>query len=239
MHRPSLPLATIRVTWQKHETATFAIHKNILEHCSPFFKTLLAPDPDSAGSEIEKGELKPSEATTPLIEFEGSIDAFRLYTEWVYSGLIQKRIRDVEESEVFYNIGQAYLLGDKLQDHKFKNAIVDFLLEVIYTQHWMDLTLITLIFDESSVTAPLRQLLVDLYVLYGHKDWLKPVGSKVTISATFLSGLSTAFLTLHGYDEPLAADMSIFGACKYHEHPDGNLCSNDSSHPQEIVETEP
>ncbi|KAI4772678.1 hypothetical protein E4T52_12341 [Aureobasidium sp. EXF-3400] len=164
-----------------------------LDLLDPFFKTILAPEPSSAGFSIEHGKKGSSEEEmAPTIEFEGSIVAFRLYAAWVYSGLIQKRILKIgvpgAENISYSNIGQAYILGDKLKDHKFKNAIVDCLLETIVSQGKMDLTLPNLIFDKTSASAPLKKLLVDIYVLYRHKDWLKPDGSSQTNSAIFLSG---------------------------------------------------
>jgi hypothetical protein len=91
---------------------------------------------------------------TPTIELEGSALAFGLYTEWVYSGLIPKRHLKIEGLETedicFRNIGQAYILGEKLQDHNFKNAIVDLFFETIVAQGRMDLTHP----PSSSTTAP-------------------------------------------------------------------------------------
>jgi hypothetical protein len=118
--------------------------------------------PGSGDFKIEPGEERSAEQET--IELEGSALAFRLYTEWVYSGLIPKRALMITESETetgdicFQNIGQAYILGQKLQDQNFKNAIIDLLLETIVAQGKMDLTLPTLIFDKCSATAPLRKL---------------------------------------------------------------------------------
>jgi hypothetical protein len=181
---------------------------------------------------------------TPTIEFEGSIIAFRLYAEWVYSGSIQKKLLKVkgsgaQEDICFHNIGQAYILGDKLQDYKFKNAIVDVLLDTIVTHGKMDLTLPTLVFDKCFIHAPLRRLLVDIYVLYGHKDWLKP-SNEITISAVFLSDLSTAFLARNSRDELSTPDnVSVLSVYKYHEHPDGKFCLNVKSHPREIIKTKP
>ncbi|KAI4755547.1 hypothetical protein E4T51_11361 [Aureobasidium sp. EXF-12344] len=111
-----------------------------LDLLDPFFKTILAPEPSSAGFSIEHGKKGSSEEEmAPTIEFEGSIVAFRLYAAWVYSGLIQKRILKIgvpgAENISYSNIGQAYILGDKLKDHKFKNAIVDCLLETITDLH--------------------------------------------------------------------------------------------------------
>jgi len=239
-----LPLAKIRVTWKTHDSRVFAIHSNILKHRSPFFKALLESDTEAAGIKNELEEENPSEQNmTSTIEFEGSIVAFRLYTEWIYSGRIQRGLSNGEgttEDTSLHNIGQAYILGERLQDCKFKNAIVDFLLETIVTQGKMDLTLPTLIFDKTSVSAPLRKLLVDIYVLYGHKDWLKPDGSnESTISAAFLSDLSTAFLARSNPSDLPTTNSSAFSAFKYYEYPEGQPISFRTSHPREIDEPKP
>ncbi|KEQ67836.1 uncharacterized protein M437DRAFT_38468 [Aureobasidium melanogenum CBS 110374] len=248
---PSLPIVMIRVGRGKN-TTPFAIHKNVLEHCSPFFKSVWNPDrdtntthgtnarEDSSGSETESGWVRvPGTNTRRLIEFELDVNvaAFRLYAEWVYSGYIpQGPLRVNAEDVDFSTIGQAYILGEKLQDEKFRNAIVDLLLETIITQGNMDLTLPTLVFKETSASAPLRKLLVDLYVWYGHKDWLKPDGSKTSTSSVFLSDLSAAFFDRHDYDGVPKANILTLNACNYHEHPDGKVCSNGISHPREMVE---
>jgi len=112
-------------------------------------------------------------------------------------------------------------------------------MKTIIIQRKIDLTLPTLIFDKTSVTSPLRKLLVDLYVLYGHKDWMKPDGSSETISATFLSELSTAFLARNSHDNSPTTNGSIPNGCQYHEHPGGKLCPLTKSHPREVVEPKP
>jgi len=238
-----LPLARIRVTEQNRDPRVFAIHSNILEHRSPFLKTLLKPETEAAGvkSELEE-ERSPEQDITRTIEFEGSIVAFRLYTEWVYSGLIRTRLLKVEASGAedicFHNIGQAYVLGDKLQDYKFKNAIIELLLNTIITQGKMDLTLPTLVFDNCSVRAPLRKLLVDLYVLYGHKDWLKSDEPNAT-SAVFLSDLSAALLARNSPHGLRTTNLSVLSACKYYEYPEGQTFPFETNHPREIDEPKP
>lgn len=241
--RPMLPLARIRVTGGNHDPRVFAIHSNILKHRSPFFKTLLESDTRAVGTNGELDEERSSEQDmTPIIEFEGSIIAFRLYAEWIYSGRVPRRLSDGEgstEDTSLHNIGQAYILGERLQDHRFNNAIVDFLLEAIITQRKMDLTLPTLVFEKTSVSAPLRKLLVDFYVLYGHKDWLKPTASNETISAVFLSDLATAFLARKYHDSSPTTNVSMLNGCQYHEHPNGKLCPFGGSHPREVVKQKP
>ena len=245
-----LPIAIVHVGKGENTTA-FAIHKNILEHCSPFFSSIWTPDwfsktlhglvaeANSPGSQATPEKKHVPDAQTKHV-FEVGIDmdvaAFRLYTEWLYSGCIQKEALMLNAEDVdFSSIGQAYILGEKLQDKKFKNAVVNLLLQTIITQGKMDLTLPTLIYKETSAIAPLRKLLVDLYVWYGHKNWLKPHGSRETISATFLADLSTAFFDRHGHDGSSKTKMSALDVCNYHEHPDGKSCSDGICHSREIA----
>lgn len=229
-----LPLAIIRVTWKNHDPAVFGIHRNIFEYCSPFFKVLLASNPEFAGFPIKQAE----QAVMRVTELEASIIAFRTYTEWVYSGLIQTKILGVDGLEAddisYHNIGQAYILSERLQDCRFKNAIVDFLLKTIITHGKMDLTLPNLIFDKTSVSSPLRKLLVDIYVWYGHKDWLKPDGSNEGMSTVFLSELLAAFLARNIPDALSTTNVSVLNACKYYEYPEGRPFS--STHPREVDE---
>lgn len=251
VNRPSLPIVMIRVG-KGESTSTFAIHKNILEHCSPFFDSIWTSDPASdtvhelnpredsveSGTQVQKEELRNAKMESVIeVKLDADVAAFGLYTEWVYSGHIQKGSLKTENDDIdFSPIGQAYILGEKLQDQKFKNAIVDFLLRTIVTQGKMDLNLPMLIFNETSNSAPLRKFLVDLYVRYGHKDWLNPGDSKVTIPAVFLSDLSSALLDLHGHDGAPKAKIPALTVCNYHEHPDGEVCSNVTRHPRAIVE---
>ncbi|KAH0366959.1 hypothetical protein KCU65_g5002, partial [Aureobasidium melanogenum] len=248
---PSLPIVLIRVGKGKN-TTPFAIHKNVLEHCSSFFRSLwrhgrdtnttheISTEEESTDSDtVSEGEQIRDTKMEPLIELELDVNvaAFRLYAEWVYSGHIQQGSLKVNAEDVdFSSIGQAYILGEKLQDEDFKNAIVDLLVQTIVTQGKMDLTLSTLVFEGTSASAPLRKLLVDLYVWYGQKDWLKPDGSKEAISASFLSELSSAFFDRHDHDGNPKVNILTLNACNYHEHPDGKGCSNGIRHPREIVE---
>ncbi|KAG9582426.1 hypothetical protein KCU77_g9934, partial [Aureobasidium melanogenum] len=200
----------------------------------------LNPRKGSVESHLEpENEHVHDAKTEPTIEKRLDVDvaAFRLYTEWVYSGRIQKEALEVNAVDIdLSSIGQAYILGEKLQDLKFKNAVINLLLQTIITQGKMDLTLPTLVFKETSASAPLRRLLVDLYVWYGYKDWLKSNGSKESISSTFLSDLSAAFFDRHGHDGVTKAKALALDPCNYHEHPDGKLCSIGKCHPREIAE---
>ncbi|KAH0274282.1 hypothetical protein KCU91_g5379, partial [Aureobasidium melanogenum] len=248
---PLLPIVIVRVG-KGGSTTAFAIHKNILEHCSPFFASRwkpaqglnTMPQLNSREGSVDS-ETKPEQEhlqdakneSIMEIELDVNVAAFRLYAEWVYSGRIQQGVLRVDAEDVdFSAIGQAYILGEKLQDKGFKNAIVDLLLQTIVTHGKMDLTLSTLIFNETATIAPLRKLLVDLYVWYGHKDWLKPDGSKTSTSSVFLSDLSAAFFDRHDYDGVPKVNILTLNACNYHEHPDGKVCSNGIRHPREIVE---
>ncbi|KAI5242433.1 hypothetical protein E4T42_07668 [Aureobasidium subglaciale] len=174
---PSLPLITVHVTsgLRGHGAMDFGIHQNILEHCSPFFKALLTAD--SAPSLI-KNEDEPVVPQSPKVNavicLEADLAAFKLYTEWVYSGhLVSETIR-IQDTKLDA-LGQAYLLGEKLLDCEFENAVVDAILNQIIVEGRVDLTLPNLIFDKTCHTSPLRKLLVDLHVWYGHKDWLKRI----------------------------------------------------------------
>ncbi|KAI5195716.1 hypothetical protein AUEXF2481DRAFT_4537 [Aureobasidium subglaciale EXF-2481] len=236
---PSLPLITVHVTsgLRGHGAMDFGIHQNILEHCSPFFKALLTAD--SAPSLI-KNEDEPVVPQSPKVNavicLEADPAAFKLYTEWVYSGhLVSETIR-IQDTRLDA-LGQAYLLGEKLLDCEFKNAVVDAILNQIIVEGRVDLTLPNLIFDKPCHTSPLRKLLVDLHVWYGHKDWLKRDTSEAPISARFTADLPAALLDRHGHDQARRDQVPVISTCKYHEHPNGLLCPKNRKprHPRQLL----
>ncbi|KAI4725688.1 hypothetical protein E4T49_06535 [Aureobasidium sp. EXF-10728] len=231
--RPLLPIATIHVGKGNNKTK-FGVHQNILEHCSPFFKALFSKANNKSKTEptAEDSNLRNCETYIALV---ADAAAFELYTEWVYSGRICKVTSNTTAKDVdLAFVGQAYILGEKLLNHSFKNAVVDFLLETVVATGSLDLTLSTLIFETTSASAPIRKQLVELYAWYGHKDWLKAS----VHHNTFLSDLSTALLDRHGHDG-FANKISTLDPCHYHEHPDGQCCSMGKIHPREIVESKP
>ncbi|CAD0086724.1 unnamed protein product [Aureobasidium mustum] len=246
----SSALRSLKAAYKSHQPSK---HHDF-DLLDPFFNAMWRPgqgsdtthelnaqeDSIKAETEPETEEIRDAKRES-VIECKLDVDvaAFRVYTEWVYSGQIQWGALSVNAEDIdFSSIGEAYILGEKLLDRNFKNAIVNLLLRTIVAQGKMDLTLPTLVFKETSASAPLRKLLVDIWVCYGHKDWLKPDEYRQTISATFLSDLSTAFLDLHGHDEIPKSNLSTLDTCKYHEHPDGKPCSVGRRHPREIVEPE-
>jgi hypothetical protein len=143
-----LPLAAIRVHEDDDDSSDpviFVIHRNLLEYCSPYFKYFISSNPGNALPAPEEG--RPLEnVVSHTIDLNGPfVVAFRLYTEWVYSGYIQKRFLQVDASvaddKSYHNMVHAYVLGEALKDHNFKNAIVDCLLDTIQKRGWVDLTL--------------------------------------------------------------------------------------------------
>ncbi|TIA70514.1 hypothetical protein D6C76_07502 [Aureobasidium pullulans] len=172
------------------------------------------------------------------IHFEGDIEAFEVYTEWVYSGhVFKKKLRDDEGGAKFLSYGQAYILGEKLLDHDFKNEVLDTLLTEILSGAKIDLTLATLVYEGTTKTSPLRRLLVDIYTWYGHKDWLKYGNNKSHAPLSFLSDLSAAFLERHNNDASLKDRYPVWNPCRYHEHPAGQDCPtpHDRSHPRKLA----
>ncbi|TIA58119.1 hypothetical protein D6C77_05730 [Aureobasidium pullulans] len=214
------------------DTTAFGIHRNIIEHCSPFFKLLL-----NGGTPTG---IRPETEIYPVseIHLEGDAATFALYTEWVYSGrLWKKTLRDDMGDTKFLALGQAYVLGEKLLDQTFKNMVLDTILSEFISGAKIDLTLVAFVYGRTNRTAPLRQLLVDIYTWYGHKDWLEIETTKGHIPPKFLADLSNAFLERYNDDVSVKARYPVMQACKYHEHPDGNTCSNAQTmrHPRKLA----
>lgn len=172
------------------------------------------------------------------MSLEDDPSAFAIYVEWVYAGRIWRKTQphDFQDAE-FLGLVRAWILGDKFLDHRFKNAVVDCLIAKIAEEGRLDLTLPQAVYDNTLQNAPLRRLLVDLYVWHGHKDWVIYSSTTDCKPAAFLSDLSTALFERHSQAAFLKDQCPPFNLCMYHVHPEGDLNARGctSVHPREIL----
>ncbi|THW08452.1 hypothetical protein D6D25_07920 [Aureobasidium pullulans] len=225
---PSGPLATILVGSSEAHTE-FHVHINVLAHCSPYFQ---------AASKKEWWIIQDGQT---FMSLEDDPSTFAIYVEWVYAGRIWRKTQphDFQDTE-FLGLVRAWILGDKFLDHRFKNAVVDCLIAKIAEEGRLDLTLPQVVYDNTLQDAPLRRLLVDLYVWHGHKDWVVYPITTDCKPAAFLSDLSTALFERHSQAAFLKDQCPPFNLCMYHMHPEGDLNARGctSVHPREILAAE-
>lgn len=156
-------------------------------------------------------------------------DAFALYIQWLYRDRIfsSQDMSDTEgnREEVDLLI-EAFVLGEKLQDQDFKDAIIDSLIHAVDTPDGQDTrwyprsAAIDRAYGGTPENSPLRKLLVDMHFFHGHADWL----DKAT-NTDFLRDLAKEFLRDRG-DLVTRSDRtkSQLAGCSYHGHGTENAC---------------
>ncbi|THW47469.1 hypothetical protein D6D21_03435 [Aureobasidium pullulans] len=215
---PALPVITIRSGRDK-DTTDFGIHKNVLEHRSPYFKALLQAD-----KPIKSEEAMDNKVET-IFHLKEDPAACKLYIEWIYSGYIWQRPQSPDLAiEGFETLVKAYILGEKLLDHKFQNAIIDSLLARVTSEGRLALTLPTIIYNGTKPTSPIRRLLVDLYLWYGHKDWLTKEVVGDHSHTLFTTDLSIALLERQSQSPLIKDRCPVFDHCRYHDHAGEKSC---------------
>ncbi|THZ85550.1 hypothetical protein D6C88_05561, partial [Aureobasidium pullulans] len=149
-----------------------------------------------------------------------ALEVNQQFPPWVYSGRVfKKKLRDDEGSAKFLSYGQAYILGEKLLNHDFKNEVLDTLLTEILSGGKIDLTLATLVYEGTAKTSPLRRLLVDIYTWYGHKDWLRYGNNKSHPPPSFCQTSLPLFSSVTITTQPSKTDiLSGTHAGTVHEH---------------------
>jgi hypothetical protein len=135
---------------------TFPVHESVVCDSSAFFKSAMKPEWTSATSRI-----------VDLTDEDPNI--FEIYLHWLYFktlSTIHNRppIADIE----YIELAQCYVLGEKLLDMKFKNAVIDALIEVLENDpedncFLPDYDIINTIYEGTTEGSPARTLLVDMW----------------------------------------------------------------------------
>lgn len=139
---------------------TFHVHPSVLCKSSDFFKA--ATKPEWIGPEPRAIDLSTE-----------NVDVFHMYLQWLYSGKIA--VRYILESEQFLDyrsLTQCYLLGERLMDMDYCNAVMRmFMLSVkdLLTVDAIRSYVIRTIYDETAVSSPARKFLVDAWIWGLHR----------------------------------------------------------------------
>lgn len=140
------------------EKEIFSVHEKLIRASSPFF--------DKAVSGIW---LESTQHTIELPEDEPEI--FGIYVHWLYYEKLPVSCN--EPSSEYLNLMKAYTLGDKLLDTKFQDTVIDAIVDKSVTPAqtgacWYPTDEeVEFAFNNTSDSAPIRTLLVDLYVFAG------------------------------------------------------------------------
>lgn len=147
----------------------FCVHKDLICARSPFFQAALSNSWKEA-----------SERTVSLPEDDTK--AFELYLNWLYTQKLTSKPQSADASTrrtEFLLLAKCVTLGEKLQDVRFKNALIDTLMAISEERDgkgskWFPgADAISDIYEGTPQTAPIRRLLVDLWFWHGQRHWTK------------------------------------------------------------------
>jgi len=184
------------------------------------------------------GSWKESEGTVRLPE-EVS-ETFGMYVDWLYSGKIFCEEKDDEHlpgTEVVNSCGltrltHLYLLGDKLQDRKLRNAIVDAMIKRVVATNRFPTGEACKLYAGTTTSSIMRRLLVDFYVWVGQPDWLEEEsepgarGDITDASKQFFIDIAMGLMKHDRFGkDKVAIRPWIKGRCQYHEHEGEPRCN--------------
>ncbi|KAK4543233.1 hypothetical protein LTR36_005783 [Oleoguttula mirabilis] len=204
----------------KERPERFALHENLITPRSDFVRMALS-------KEWKEGQ----ERTIPLPEDDA--DVFRAYHLWIYHNRIfsDKRTDTTpfqgslttiaqEDGTEYPLLIQAYILGEKLLDTHFKDAVIDCIIDKLRTTRTFDVRLTNLIYDNTPEKSPLRRLLQDVYIWSGNAAWLDEELLGEYVNAEFVLDLGKRHMAFWGGHRPEKVPY-LDCSCGYHEHVKG------------------
>ncbi|KAE9982474.1 hypothetical protein EG328_010864 [Venturia inaequalis] len=192
---------------------TFVMHEGLVRVQSPFFESAMAHDWKEAREKVVR--LPDDEP-----------DTFRAYFLWAYNHRLfcQPLVEPPDKAEVkrMDLLIRCYILGDKLMDDDFQDAIVDVLVQFCEQANTWPITMTRFIFENTPVTSPLRAFIVDVIV---HLNFLKYWNTMTstdcleTHNEDALFHITRTFMRLR--DVPVSKQTAPFRGsdrCVYHNH---------------------
>lgn len=170
------------------------------------------------------------ESQTRVVELpEDSPDSFRVWLNWIMSHTIMSSLPDatcsnVEHEAEYVHLVNAYILGEKLDDAGFQDAVMDAMVAKTQTTvnhmfHCPGSTTINLIWEKTLPDSRLRHFVLDQYSLFGQPEWLIEDcdGGEEVFDSGFLLDFAMKLMTVRDVYRLIreAVDLST---CKYHRH---------------------
>lgn len=114
----------------------------------------------------------------PLDEAE----IFEMYAQWLYTSTLPDVLNDTtDDGPDYLPFAKAWVFGDKVLDSRFRNTIIDAIMEnklerdeiIATTWYWTPSDpVIPYIYNNTTRESPLRRLLLDIWVRECDEDWL-------------------------------------------------------------------
>lgn len=185
---------------------TFCVHEELLRASACFFKAALSHDWKEARSR-----------TISLNSDEPEI--FRLYMHWLYRGTLPTRIASrnaIVDNKEYLQLSKAYVLGDKLQDGHFTDAVMDAIIdkssEMLFCPNN---DMISYVYDNTTELSQLRLFLVDSYV---NEQYGNDLGEPGVLPNAFVHSIAVELLKLRKAVPGKKQPRTLTSTCKYHQH---------------------
>lgn len=128
----------------------------------------------------------------------------------------------------FERLISCYVLGDRLDDGNFRDAVVDKIIEntsknVSGAVYFPSTELTTLVYALTPPKSPLRRLVVDQHVFHGDSIWIEEAKCEV-YDKDFLYDLAIALLEQRGAPPKKKAPDIASSLCHYHHHDGSRTC---------------
>jgi hypothetical protein len=121
-------------------------------------------------SEFLKNAIKPgwrTDATKPIHIFDFELTIFEAYCGWLYAGKIVRH-----KGHHFDLLAKLYVLGEKLMDTAFKDAIIAAIIRsCIDYNMYPGIKPTQTIYAGTSASSPVRRLIVDFWVFNAGRTW--------------------------------------------------------------------
>lgn len=143
--------------------------------------------------------------------------AFALYMDFIHSESIFLGSEDKSVDEEISTLGPAYVLGNILSDHDFKDAIVDAIIHHVKGTENYPFELNQFVFEKTPAEWPLRKLLTHLLILRAKSTWLTDASKALLTTDALFEALKYLFQVQEKQSTP---DFSLaYHVCNnYHSH---------------------
>lgn len=146
---------------------TFTVHSSVIFKSSPFIKT--APKPEWSASSSSPGTVDLSDECPEI---------FGIYLNWLYFETLPTVVnQDRKDAPAEYEtLSKCYVMGEKLMDIGFKNAVIDALFEARTIQPFQNPCNpgpdpIKLIYEGTPEGSPARRYFVDVWAMNATEKW--------------------------------------------------------------------
>ncbi|KAF2842259.1 hypothetical protein M501DRAFT_1054974 [Patellaria atrata CBS 101060] len=132
----------------KRLDSKYLIHESILTKTSLFFRSAMK-------KEWKEGEEK-------IVRFNDvSSETFDLYQCWLYTNAVYTSERDPSGTSFYSFLINAYLFGDRILDHPFKDIMMDTFSQKMEENSKIPVSLTYSIYYGTAPSSPLRRIMVD------------------------------------------------------------------------------